>query len=191
MKKIKPYIISFLTFLIASCSTGYEVVMPYKNLGYSGERLFPVRTNDSEFTFRIWIGNSTSLDRIISISKDLDGNYQGQFVEVGKLVSGKTYKDYFREIKIAPKDGFELFKEKLDSLNLFVLNNQTNFGIAFDQPFSYYVVEIKEKQLYNMFKFETYYPNKIQQKDKYAEIEKLIFDQFDIRKYFKFKLNGS
>ena len=177
--------------MTVSCATSYEVVMPYRNLGYSGESLFPIRTIDSEFFFRIWINNSTSVDRIISIFKDLDGNIQGQCVEVGKLVNGKTHKDFYKQIKIIPKDGFQSFKHRLDSLNLFTLNNQSNFDIVVDQPFSTYVVEIKEKQLYNTFKFDTYYPTKTDQKDKYSEIEKLIFDQFDIKKYFKFENNGS
>lgn len=96
-RKIK-YILLVVTIIIYSCATKYEVVIPYKNLGYSGERLFPVKTNYSEFTFRVWISNSTSIDRIISISNDSAGSFQSNLIEFGIIFHGNKYKQYYNDI---------------------------------------------------------------------------------------------
>jgi hypothetical protein len=180
-----------LSILISSCSTSYEVVNPFKNLGYSGDRLFPVKTNFSEFSFRIWISNSTSIDRVISISKDSAGEFQGKLIEYGKLFDGSKYKDFFRDSEVYPKDGFAIFKQRLDSLNLLQLKDKAFIDIVEHEPFSTYVIEIKNKGVFNTFRFDTYYPRKTDDNDVYSKIELFIFEQFDIRKRFKFKDNAS
>jgi hypothetical protein len=173
--------------ILTSCSAGYEVVNPYKNLGYSGDRLFPIKTNHSEFSLRIWISNSTSIDRVISISKDKDEDYQGSVIEFGKLFNGKVYTDYYKNFDIKPKDGFSTFKQQVDSLNLLNLKTKPDIEIVYDQPFSTYVIEIKEDNSFNTFRFNTYYPYETEQEDIYSKIEKYITNEFDIQKLFKFK----
>jgi hypothetical protein len=180
-----------LSIAFISCSTSYEVVNPFKNLGYSGDRLFPVKTNLSEYTFRIWISNSTSIDRVISISKDSADDYKGKLIEFGKTFNGKTYIEYYKCSDIEPKDGFAMFRQLLDSLNLLTTRNKTGIDIVHHKPFSTYVVEVKEKGAFNTFRFDTYYPNKTEDADVYTKIEQLIFEQFDLKKMFKFKSNGS
>lgn len=188
--KQKIFIFIF-SIVFISCSTSYEVVNPFKNLGYSGDRLFPVKTNLSEYTFRIWISNSTSIDRIISISKDSADEYNGKLIEFGKTFNGKTYTDYYRNSDIKPKDGFTKFRQRLDSLNLLASTNKEKIEIVHHEPFSTYVVEIKDKGVFNTFRFDTYYPNKNEKADIYTRIEQLIFEQFDLKRMFKFKSNGS
>lgn len=183
--------ILLLTVVTSSCSTSYEVVNPFKNLSYSGDRLFPVKANASEFSFRIWISNSTSIDRVISIFKDSSGEFQGKLAEYGRLFNGKTYKDFYKNRDIIPKAGFVMFKQKLDSLNLLDLKDKPNIEIVEHEPFSTYVIEIKENGVLNTFRFDTYYPNKTDERDTYSKIENLFFEQFEIRKWFKFKDNGS
>ena len=181
------YVVIFL-IAFTSCSPGREVILPFKNLGYSGDRIFPAKTNFSDFTFRIWISNSTSIDRIISISKDSLEDFHGCLTEVGKLSIGKKSKQYYRQIEIKPKSGFVEFKNKIDKLNLLYLSSQEKLlELVLHQPFSTYVVEIKDKKQFNTFKFDTYYPNTTQSVGKYDNIEKLIFDEFDVMRYFKFQ----
>jgi hypothetical protein len=177
-------------FLIvaASCSPGREAVMPFKNLGYSGERLLPVKTSTAEYSFRIWINNSTSVDRVISISKDSLDDFRGYLTEVGVFVSGKKSTPYYRQTKIEPQSGFQVFKAKLDSLNLFQLNNKVGLiELASHQGFSTYVVEVKDHSNFNTFQFDSYYPHEGQINEKYSSIEKLIFAEFNIRQYFKLR----
>lgn len=102
-----------LIILISSCSTSYEVVNPFKNLGYSGDRLFPVKTNFSEFSFRVWISNSTSIDRVISISKDSAGEFQGKLIEYGKLFDGKSTKIFLGRVAYSPKMDFYYLSKDL------------------------------------------------------------------------------
>ena len=193
MKMIKNILAIILTLSIISCSTSYEVVMPYKNLGgYSGSRLLPIKTNESEFTFRAWVNNSTSIDRVISISKDSGANYTGTLIEIGKKINGKKHVNYYNEISIIPLSGFVNFKKRIDSLQLQTMTSQPCcIGIPYDSPFSTYVIEIKTKQLYNCFRFDTNYPLKNEKLDIYTSIEKLLFDEFNLHKYFNFEPNGS
>ena len=167
--------------------------MPYKNLdSYSGDRLFPIKTNKSEFTFRAWINNGTSIDRVISISKDSGSNYTGTLTEIGKMVNGQKHKNYYNEIQITPASGFENLRKRLDSLRIQTISSQPCcIGIVFDSPSSTYVIEIKTKELYNYIRFDTNYPLKSEKQDIYTTIQKLLFDEFNLHKYFKFEQNGS
>jgi hypothetical protein len=177
-----------LLFVLANCSPGREVVMPFKNLGYSGDRLLPVKTSTTEYSFRIWINNSTSVDRVISISKDSLDDFRGYLTEVGVLIKGKKSTPYYSQTKIEPKSGFQVFKDKLDSLNLFQLNNEVDLiQLVSHQGFSTYVVEVKDHSNFNTFQFDSYYPHEGQINEKYSAIEKLIFAEFNIRQYFKFR----
>lgn len=166
---IKFLSILFFIVFIASCSTTYEVVMPYKNLRYSGYRLLPIKTNESEFSFRAWISNSTSIDRVISISKDSGEKYEGTLIEIGKKFNGKKHVNFYNQIPITPASGFEDFINKLYSLKIDTMTSQPCcIGIAFDEPFSIYVIEIKTKTAYNCFRFDTNYPLKEGQNDTYT-----------------------
>ena len=185
------YIFLFVSIAVSSCATNYEVVHPFKNLGYSGDRLMPVKTNYSEFTFRIWISNSTSIDRIISVYKDSLDEYHANMIEFGKVFHGKKHRSYYNEINITPGSGFARFKQKLDEMEIQKIPNQTDpIGYVEHEPFSTYVVEVKEKGLFNTFRFDTNYPKTSQLQSKYTQLERLIFDEFDLIKYYKFKPQG-
>jgi hypothetical protein len=173
---------------LASCSQTREAVMPFRNFEYSSEGLFPVNTSNAEYFFRIWINNSTSIDRVISISKDSLEEFQGYLTEVGILTKGKNSKtEYYRQIKIKPRSGFKAFRNKIDSLNLLNLSTQTDMNeLPLHQPFSIYVVEFKNNNKFNTFRFDTYFPYQGKINEKYAVIEKVIFDEFDMKQYFKF-----
>jgi hypothetical protein len=136
--RIQLLIIAMLATIFTSCSSGHEVVMPFRNWGYSVDRLFPIKNSSSDFTFRIWFSNSTSVYRVISISRDSTFNFSkgrivpedssfefsGYLTEIGSLRKGKKYHQYFNQIKIEPKSGFHDFKNKIDSLNLLTLSSQ-------------------------------------------------------------------
>ena len=75
--------------LFTSCSSSKEVILPFKNLGYSGERILPIKDNNSKSTFRVWFNNSTSIDRVITISRDSIFGFQGKLVEIGYMSKKK------------------------------------------------------------------------------------------------------
>ncbi len=176
-----------ILFVVAGCAAGREAVMPFKNLGYSGERIFPVKTSSAEYSLRIWVNNSTSIDRIISISKDSLEDYTGYLTEIGVLINGKKSTQYYKQIKITPKSGFEVFRNKADSINFLDLATQSELlPTPLHQPFSTYVIEFKNHNQFNTFQFDSYYPYKGKINDQYAAIEKLVFEEFEIKQYFKF-----
>lgn len=192
MKKKDLFFLSGMLILIHSgCASRHEYVMPFRNFLYSGERLFPVSENDAEFTFRAWVSNSTSIDRVFTVSSDSNFNYQGKLWEIqssmiGKHKEGRTT---FNQINITPVNGFGKFIQKVDSLDLMSVKdqNQENFHPALHQPFSLYVIEVKSHGKTHQFRFNTYYPAKEKVENKYEEIQSLIFQEFNFRFYLNKK----
>jgi hypothetical protein len=168
---------------MTACSTLYEPVMPFRNLSYSGERLLPIQENNSEKIFRVWFNNGTSVDRIITVSYDSLFEYQSKFQEIGILQKKSLFRSkdikIFNETDITPQSGFKNFFLKIDSLNLLEYTNQVDFEYLINhQPFSLYVIEIKDKGKYNQFSFRTHFPISLDDSTKYINIEKLIFNEF-------------
>ena len=164
--------------LFTSCSSSKEVILPFKNLGYSGERILPIKDNNSKSTFRVWFNNSTSIDRVITISRDSIFGFQGKLVEIGYMSKKKKKTLFYNEEEIEPKCGFEQFFKKLDSLKLGKLNTQNDFQFILHQPYSIYIVEYKENNTYNQFKFYTDFPSENNNKNNYSSIEELVFNEF-------------
>lgn len=81
--KFKSLLYISVLIVFVGCSSGYESILLFKNLDYSGERILPIKSNNSELCFRVWFNNSTSIDRIITISKDSLLGYQGKLTEIG------------------------------------------------------------------------------------------------------------
>ncbi len=167
--------------------------MPFKNFGYSGERLFPVLENDADFTFRAWVSYSTSIDRVFTISYDSLFNYQGKLLEIESKMVGKNKKvrTTFTQVQIVvSRSGFEKFIKKVDSLNLLDVSDQKqeNFSVALHQPYSLYVIEVKSHGKTHQFRFNTYFPaSKEKVENKYEEIQDLIFREFDFKFYLTSK----
>ena len=183
------FILSIITLF--SCSTGREVVMPFRNMVYSGERLFPIEQNDSEKAFRVWINNGTSIDRVISVSSDSIFGNQANLTEFGFIDRKGLFKNkgekIFNNKDIIPKSGFEQFFEIIDSLNLINYSSQDSFDYVLNhQPFSLYVIEIKLNHKYNQFQFRTHFPDTTMRvEEKYESIEKLLFNEFNYDFYMK------
>ena len=165
--------------------------MPFRSYVYSGESLFPISENNSEFSFRAWVSYSTSIDRVFTVSYSKDLGYEGKFLEIQSNPTGKKKKDRttFRQINITPKSGFEKFLFKVDSLNLMDAKDQDqkNFPIALHEPFSLYVIEIKSHGKTHQFRFNTYFPSKEKVEDRYEQIQNLIFQEFDFKFYVQNK----
>src|SRR5688500_12345607 len=103
------HVLIFL-ILLSSCAPGKESVMPFRNMAYSGERLFPISASDAEAILRVWFNNGTSLDRVITVSRDsLFGN-QCKLAEFGFLSIRGVFKpktrSYYNEKEIKPKSGY-------------------------------------------------------------------------------------
>lgn len=189
MKQILIYLTTIT--LLSGCSIGNEAVMPFRNMAYSGERLFPLEKNDSELAFRVWINNGTSIDRVITVSFDSSFMNQGKLNEFGFLEKKGILKSreiqFYNYKNISPKNGFAHFFQTIDSLNLIDYPSQDSFDYVINhQPFSLYVIEIKKGRKYNQFHFRTHFPDTAMKvDDKYTIIENLIFKEFDYKFYMK------
>jgi len=56
------------TILMMGCATGKEAMMTFRNMAYTGARIFPVKNNEADFSFRVWINNATSIERVITVT---------------------------------------------------------------------------------------------------------------------------
>jgi hypothetical protein len=188
--KLAIFLFGILAVILAGCASKREYVMPFKSFGYSGDRLFPISENNSEFTFRAWVSYSTSIDRVFTVSYDKNFGYDGKFLEIQSNPAGKNKEDRttFNQTNIIPKDGFEKFILKVDSLNLMEVKDQdeNTMQVPLHQPFSLYVIEIKSHGKVHQFRFNTYFPAKEKVDNKYEMVQDLIFQEFD----FKFYLNN-
>ena len=119
--KFKSLLYISVLIVFVGCSSGYESILLFKNLDYSGERILPIKSNNSELCFRVWFNNSTSIDRIITISKDSLSGYQGKLTEIGYANNRKKKNTFFNEESIEPKCGFEKFFQKFGPLASIVL----------------------------------------------------------------------
>ncbi|MBP6431696.1 MAG: hypothetical protein KA319_08015 [Ferruginibacter sp.] len=161
--------------------------LTYINYGHTIDKLLPLSKSSSPFSFRIWINNSTSINRVISVSIDSNSLNQCTIIEIGDLYKNKKSKYFYSEKTIEPKSGFLGFKKIIDSLNLMEYKNQNPYDVIIvsHQAFSKYIVEINDHGKYNIFEFLTYYPLKSTTNTKYDFIEKLIKEEFEIKYRFK------
>lgn len=161
--------------------------MPFRNFAYSVDRQFPVAESDAEFTFKASFNFSSSVDRIITVSKDSLFGYQGNILEIYSLPSKKKGEGRLKYVQrnITPNSGFKRFIDKVDSMNLASMKNQENFEVGLHHPFSLYVIEIKHNGKYSHFKFNTYFPDTAKVSPEYEQIQKLIVKEFDFPLYFK------
>jgi len=183
--------ILFVVFLIGltGCTVKKtESVMPFYNFGYTGSRLQPVILSETSFAVRIWINNGTSIERVISISKDSTFGSESYLDEIGILSNKSENQFFYKKSKIFPASGVDKFIAKLDSMNISEIENQKDKDVpshGMHEPFSLYVVEYKKLNKYHCFKFYTVFPHKSEEDTKYVQVEKLIRDEFKFNFYFK------
>jgi hypothetical protein len=185
-----------LLLLFVGCSTPREAVMPFRNMVYTSEKIFPIQDSEVEWVFRVWFNNGTSIDRIITVSKDSFWGNESYILELGTLyrkgLFGREKKERINNlIKENPKNGFDSFIQVIDSLDLENYQSQVDFAVIADHnPFSLYIVEFKKGDKYHQFRFNTYFPMSLQSEnmtveEKYEFIQKLLFDEFGYRFYMK------
>lgn len=167
------------------CSAHKEYIMPFYNYQYSGDRLFPIAANDDDFTFRVWINNGTSIERIISVFKSKYRSEGAYLNEIGLASGSDKSRQFYSKRQISPTSGIEKFIERIDSLNLYNYQSQLEeIPLELHQPISMYVVEIKNKGRYHCFRFNTNYPGKQIKASVYETIQRVIFEEFKYKFYF-------
>ncbi len=185
MDKFILFIVITLFFLC--CSSPKEATMPFRNMGYSVERLFPIQHSTGEKMFRVWFNNGTSIDRIITVSSDSIFNNQSYFTELGVLFKKQFFKEkrvsLNTNIPIEPQSGIDAFFKKVDSLKLVDYEDQETFYFPMHKPFSLYVIEIKNGDKYNQFRFNSYFPYSVEDTTKYGKLELFILNEFKFKFY--------
>jgi hypothetical protein len=159
------------------------------------ETLFPIQNQEIEWIFRVWVNNGTSVDRILTVSRDSLLGDQSCIIEFGTLYRKKIFGEKRERINnviiVKPKSGIDNFIQTIDSLDLQNYKTQEDFGFILDHnPTSLYVVELNKGYEYHTFSFRTYFPMSLtgtERKvgEKYEFIEKLLFEEFGYR-YYKF-----
>ncbi|MBK0384541.1 hypothetical protein I5M32_16390 [Pedobacter sp. SD-b] len=174
--------LTFTSLVLLGCSTPKEFMMPFRNFEYTSDRGFPVKSSNSDFTFKASVNISTNVDRIVTVSMDSTFGNEATLLEVFSYKKGKSK---LSQTKLFPKSGFDNFKIKIDSLNLMNQKDQETFESALHRPVTLFVVEIKENGKYNQFRFNTFFPDTAKTSEQYEKLQKLIFKEFHFPLYIK------
>jgi len=184
--KLKFYLFFIILFLFG-CRTRRELVMPFVNMGYSADRLFPVSESNPDFSFRAWVSLSTNIDRVFSISSDKEWGTEGKLLEIIRRMPHNKNDDRtsFRETNIIPRSGFDEFVLKADSLDLVNMKGQDEkeFQITLHEPIALYVIEIKRHGKTNHFQFRAHLVNDTKIEEKYQKVVDLILKELPFRFY--------
>lgn len=141
MKFIK--IIVMLLF-ISSCAQSrhyYELQFPYKNYAENYSPLAPIQALESDSIYRIWLFESTSIDRLIVIAKDVEGKFQSSLLEFGFAQNKKVNKEVYRSKSLQGKDSLYTFMEYLQKIPK--VDTINNMEVAYDEPIKHYILERK------------------------------------------------
>lgn len=170
-------------WLLTSCSLRKETVMPFVNLRYSGERYFPVAESDADFSFRAYVNFSTSVDRIFTISMDKTLGDHGSRLEIFRLRQKGAGEPHLKFVTggITPRNGFDAFRDKIDSLHLMALKSEQDPVIALHEPIALFVIELKDRGRYNCFKFYAHLKNGLETRPEYVSIKDLVLKEFDFQ----------
>ena len=164
-------------FLLFSCSAGKVSTMPFRNYDLSAERLMPLTYSNSSRAFRVWVSPSTSVDTIFTITMHQDSSFGAYMQEIGhKYYGGKKFKAYYSISKIQLRSDVKHFFERLDSLDMFTLEDQENMELVLHQPLSIYVVEYKKGDQYAKFRFQANAPQG--SLGRYRSVERLLRTEF-------------
>ncbi|KXX71166.1 hypothetical protein [Flammeovirga sp. SJP92] len=162
-----------------------EAIMPFNNMIYLGDRPIPLQSKRVDFGLRVWFNIGTSIDRIITLTKTTTSNQTEIYCyiqEIGTVHKRKKSKQIYNRYEAKPNSGYDTFLSTIDSLNLFDYKSQDTFEHVLDHnPFSVYMIEVKDKDRYNFFEFNTYWPYKEYAIEKqYEELIELIVSEFEI-----------
>ena len=172
--KTLGYILAII--ILASCGSPREVMMPYRNYSLAANRLLPLQYSNDKKSIRIWISKSTSLDRVITVSKSLDSSYSCELTIFGPgLGNAQKTKGYFIIKKLVPESGYKNFFSEIDSLNLGSLFDQKNLEVVLDHPVEIYIIEYLDNGNYSKFRFQPGLSN-----SDYKAVEMLIQKEFPI-----------
>ena len=164
-----------ITILSFACNSAKEVRMPFYNYYIQASRLVPLQFSDSKLNIRIWISQSTSLDRVISINKDIDSTFSGTLTTFGYKIKRKKPIYEFKVEKIDPVSGHINFLQKLLSLKIDSFKNQELSDLVLHQPYKYCIVEILENKKYNSFIFQLDANKDV---EKFENLRKLFASEF-------------
>jgi hypothetical protein len=172
--KFLGYILAII--ILASCGSPREVMMPYRNYSLTANRLLPLQYSNDKKSIRIWISESTSLDRVITVSKSLDSSYSGELTIFGPGIgNAQKTKGYFITKKMVPESGYKNFFSEIDSLNLGSLSDQKNIEVVSDRPVEICIIVYLDNGNYTKFRFQS----GLSYSD-YKVIEALIQKEFPI-----------
>ena len=172
---MKALVYISIIVILASCDTPREVMMTYRNYSLTANRLLPLQFCNDKKCVRIWVSRSTSLDRVISISKSKDSSYSCELTIFGPGIGSRHNKGYFITKKLVPKSGYVNFFQQIDSLSLNSFHDQKDMEVVYDYPVEICIVEYLDNGSYSKFRFQLGLSN-----SNYKVLEQLIKKEFPI-----------
>lgn len=183
--------IIMVSLIMISCKTLQEIDCPskFESKGfYINAGLRPIELLPEKNVYRIWIDGSSSLIEVLTIVIDSTGNY-AEFVRMGyyykkKFLAETKKVGHFKKVETCPSQGWDSFLISLNKINLLEfqsrINNPSIDGIIMGHPMTHYLIEVKNIDEVNKFKFFSFYPSQNFPADmiEYENIEKLVLTSF-------------
>ena len=169
---MRPILFIVILFLTCSCvqpKSYFENVMPFKNYTATYSPFVPINLLDLDTVYRIWMFESTTLDRLIVISNNEQDELNAELILFGSVLNKKETKEVFKRRMLHGKDSLNSFIENLQLITKGESVNPDTLRVVYDEPIKHYILE---KKINN--NIETIYINPE------GKSIKLIKDQFNL-----------
>lgn len=147
-----------IIFLFVNCSTSqkyFEVIQPFKNYTENPSYLAPINSIKSDYIFRVWFFDSTSVDKVLVVFKNEKNEFESQLISFGKVYDGKKFKEVYSVVDLKPKNGFGNLIEHIKSESVENFQDRKDEELAYDVPLLQYFFEFKSQDKNIFFKYIT------------------------------------
>ncbi|SFI35796.1 hypothetical protein [Halpernia frigidisoli] len=157
----------------------FEVRQPFKNYTYNQSYLLPLNTIKSDYIFRIWFFDSTSVDKVLVVFKNEKNEFESQLISFGKVHDGKKFKEVYTVVDVKPKNGFGNLIEHLQNDSLAKYEDRTDNELVNDESVYQYFFELKFPNEQNSFKYVTS-KSQFGNENKYSYLIKYLKSEFNL-----------
>jgi hypothetical protein len=179
--KIKLFFLLLMSLMsCGSFQEYFEVRQPFKNYTENPSYLAPINSIKSNYIFRIWFFDSTSVDKVLVIFKNEKDEFESQIISFGKVYKDKKFKEVYATVDVIPKNGFGNLIHHIKNESLEKFQNKTDSDFFNDEPVFQYFFEIKSINEKTSFKYVTS-KSQLNNENKYSNLVKYLKSEFNLK----------
>ena len=179
---MKRYLLFLGILLCLNCSSSQqflEVRQPFKNYTDNPSYLLPLNTMKSEYIFRTWFFDSTSVDKVLVVFKNEKNEFESQLISYGKVYKDKKLKEVYSVVDVKPNNGFGNLLEHIKNNSLEKYKDRIDNELVNDESVYQYFFEIKTPNDNVSFKYTTS-KSQFEKENKYSNLVKYLKSEFNL-----------